>query len=173
MKRRTALKSLMMATGSLVTLPAWATGWTPETVGQTTFASRAEETMLAELVETFIPETTTPGAKSLKVHQFVMRMINDCYDQPAQELLKTGLAKTDQLAQQTYSKPFTTCDATQRTDLLRQLSAAAEPETQQFTNLIKSLTIRGYTNSEYYLVNARKYVMAPGFYHGCVDLINN
>jgi hypothetical protein len=173
MKRRTALKSLMMATGSLVTLPAWATGWTPETVGQTTFSSRAEETMLAELVETFIPETTTPGAKSLKVHQFVMRMINDCYDLPAQELLKTGLAKTDQFAQQTYSKPFTACDATQRTDLLRQLSAAVEPETQQFTNLIKSLTIRGYTNSEYYLVNVRKYVMAPGFYHGCVDLINN
>jgi hypothetical protein len=173
MKRRNALKSLMMVTGGLVTLPAWASGWTPETVGQPTFASLDEETMLAELVETFIPETTTPGAKSLKVHQFILRMINDCYDQPVQELLKLGLAKTDQLAQQGYSKPFTACDVPQRTDLLRQLSTAVEPETQQFANLVKGLTIRGYTNSEYYLVNVRKYVMAPGFYHGCVDIINN
>ncbi|GAB3911653.1 hypothetical protein GCM10028803_53640 [Larkinella knui] len=173
MKRRSALKSLIVATGSLVTLPAWATGWTPETVGQLTFASLDEEMMLAELVETFIPETTTPGAKSLKVHQFVLRMITDCYDQPAQELLKQGLIKTDEMARQAYSKPFTACDVPQRTDLLRQLSAAVEPETQQFANLIKGLTIRGYTNSEYYLVNVRKYVMAPGFYHGCVDLITN
>jgi hypothetical protein len=173
MKRRNALKSLMMVTGGLVTLPAWATGWTPETVGQPTFATFDEETMLAELVETFIPETTTPGARSLKVHQFILRMINDCYDQPAQELLKLGLAKTDQLAQQAYSKPFTTCDVPQRTELLRQMAVAVEPETQQFANLVKGLTIRGYTNSEYYLVNVRKYVMAPGFYHGCVDIINN
>ncbi|MFC5410771.1 gluconate 2-dehydrogenase subunit 3 family protein [Larkinella bovis] len=173
MKRRTALKSLIAATGSLVTLPAWATGWTPATVGPITTVSAAEETLMAELVETFIPETSTPGAKSLKVHQFVFRMINDCYDASAQELLKAGLAKTDALAQQTYQKPFVACDSPQRTDLLRQMSVAAEPETQQFTKLIKGLTIRGYTNSEYYLVNVRKYVMAPGFYHGCVDIVNN
>ena len=173
MKRRTALKSLIVATGGLVNLPAWATGWTPETIGQTSYVSLNEETLLAELVETFIPETTTPGAKTLKVHQFVLRMINDCYDQPAQDLLKQGLVKTDALAQQTYSKPFVACDASQRTDLLRQMNTATEPDTQQFANLVKGLTIRGYTNSEYYLVNVRKYVMAPGFYHGCVDVINN
>ncbi|GAB3320610.1 hypothetical protein GCM10027299_14020 [Larkinella ripae] len=173
MKRRNALKNLIAVTGSLVSLPAWATGWTPETVGQTRFASRTEETLLAELVETFIPETTTPGAKTLKVHQFALRMINDCYDPSAQEVLKQGLAKTDELAQQAYSKAFTTCDPSQRTDLLRQMGAATEPEIRQFADLIKGLTIRGYTNSEYYLTNVQKYVMAPGFYHGCVNVIPN
>ncbi len=64
MKRRTALKSLMMATGSLVTLPAWATGWTPETVGQTTFASRAEETMRKRLAGI---EARAQSAPSLNV----------------------------------------------------------------------------------------------------------
>lgn len=173
MKRRTALKSLIAASGSLVTLPAWATGWTPETVAKTAFTSVTEEMMLAELVETFIPETTTPGAKTLKVHQFALRMINDCYDLSVQDLLKQGLAKTDELAQQAHSKPFTSCDTAQRTELLRQMGAATEPAVKQFADLIKGLTIRGYTNSEYYLTNVQKYVMAPGFYHGCVNVIAN
>lgn len=173
MKRRNVVKSLLVAAGGLAALPAWATGWTPETVGQTSYGAMAEEEMLAELVETFIPETTTPGAKSLKVHQFILRMVNDCYDQSAQDLLKSGLAKTDELAQQAYTKPFTACDSLQRTDLLRQMGMAVEPATQQFANLVKGLTIRGYTNSEYYLTNVQKYVMAPGFYHGCVNVVPN
>ncbi|MRS64366.1 gluconate 2-dehydrogenase subunit 3 family protein [Larkinella terrae] len=173
MKRRNALKSLLVTAGSLAALPSWAAGWTPETVGNASYGSVAEQEMLAELVETFIPETTTPGAKSLKVHQFILRMVNDCYDQSAQDLLKSGLAKTDELAQQAYTKPFLACDTLQRTDLLRQMGASAEPATQQFANLVKDLTIRGYTNSEYYLVNVQKYVMAPGFYHGCVNVVTN
>ncbi|MGV3559984.1 gluconate 2-dehydrogenase subunit 3 family protein [Larkinella arboricola] len=173
MKRRTVLKNLIAATGSLVALPTWATGWTPETVGQATYVSLSEELMLAEVVETFIPETTTPGAKTLKVHQFVLRMINDCYDPSAQDLLKQGLIKTDELARQTYSKSFASCDTPQRTDLLRQMGSASDPTTKQFADLVKGLTIRGYTGSEYYMTNVQKYVMAPGFYHGCVDIVYN
>jgi len=33
---------------------------------------------------------------------------------------------------------------------------------------LRNETIRGYTTSEYVMVNYYHYVMAPGFYHGCV-----
>ena len=46
------------------------------------------------------------------------------------------------------------------------------PETKDTAGLIKNLAIRGYTNSEYYLVNIAKYTIAPGFYHGCVPVPN-
>ncbi|WP_345270027.1 gluconate 2-dehydrogenase subunit 3 family protein [Nibrella viscosa] len=168
MQRRSALKSIAGAIGGLVSLPAWANGWTPESIGSVSGLPADQQTLLGEIVETIIPETDTPGAKSLKVHQFALRMINDCYGEPAQTALTKGLAATEETARQTYAKAFAACDATQRTDVLSKLSASTDEVTKRFAGLIKNLTIQGYMNSEYYLTNVAKYVMAPGFYHGCV-----
>jgi hypothetical protein len=168
MKRRSAIKSLTMAFGGLASMPAWASGWTPESVGKATNLSVSNEALLAEIVETIIPETTTPGAKTLNIHQFVMRMVNDCYDEAAQNSLKTGLAKTDELAQSAYGKPFVSCDTKQRTDVF--LKLGSDSSTKRFADMVKGLTIRGYTNSEYYLNNVANYNMAPGFFHGCVPI---
>ncbi|MVM34759.1 gluconate 2-dehydrogenase subunit 3 family protein [Spirosoma sp. HMF4905] len=170
MQRRSVLKNLAMTFGGLVSLPAWASGWTPETLGQISGLSVDNEALLGEIVGTIIPETTTPGAKSLKVHQFAMRMINDCYGEPAQTLLAQGLTLADSTAQQTYSKPFTDCDAPQRMDILAKMTASTDPNGKSFVDMMKRLTIQGYTNSEYYLVNVAKFNMAPGFYHGCVPV---
>lgn len=169
MQRRTALKSLSVALGGLVSMPAWATSWTPDSIGNDKSLSASDEAILAEIVETIIPETKTPGAKSLKVHQFALRMINDCYGETAPKSLRQGLAKTDELAKQTHNKSFVECDAQQRKDTILQVSKADEPS-KKFVEMIKNLTIRGYTNSEYYMVNVQNYVMAPGFYHGCVPV---
>lgn len=168
MKRRSAIKNLTLAFTGLATMPAWATRWSPESIGNVGTLSVSSEALLAEIVETIIPETSTPGAKSLKVHQFAMRMINDCYGETAQNNLKTGIQKTDELAQQTYNKPFTACDAKQRSDIFMKLSN--DSATKPFAEMIKSLTIRGYTNSEYFMNNLTNYNMAPGFYHGCVPV---
>jgi len=168
MQRRSALKSLTVAFGGLMSLPSWAQGWTPETVKGPSLLSVAEEDTLAEIVETIIPETTTPGAKSLKVHEFALRMINDCYGESAQKNLKKGLADTNSAAQQAYGKVFTACDGKQRLDLLKKLADTAD--TKPFVSMVKNLTIQGYQNSEYVMVNIQKYNMAPGFYHGCVPV---
>lgn len=168
MQRRSALKSLTVAFGGLMSLPSWAQGWTPETVKGPSLLSVAEEDTLAEIVETIIPETTTPGAKSLKVHEFALRMINDCYGESAQKNLKKGLADTNSAAQQAYGKVFAACDGKQRLDLLKKLADTAD--TKPFVSMVKNLTIQGYQNSEYVMVNIQKYNMAPGFYHGCVPV---
>ena len=170
MQRRSALKNLTMAVGGLMSLPAWAAGWTPETIGQVSLLSFAEEETLAEFVETIIPETATPGAKSLKVHQFALRMINDCYGEEAKKNLKQGLTITDVAAKQTYNKTFVECDKTQRLDLINKMISSTNIPAKQFATMMKNLTIQGYQNSEYVMVNIQKYNMAPGFYHGCVPI---
>ncbi|WP_080241322.1 gluconate 2-dehydrogenase subunit 3 family protein [Spirosoma rigui] len=170
MQRRSVLKNLAVTVGGLVSLPAWASGWTPDSLGRVATVSLDEEGLLAEIVETFIPETTTPGAKSLKVHQFALRMIRDCYGEPAQKTLQQGLALTDATAQQAYTKPFASCDTPQRLDVLTKLNASTDPAGKAFVDMMKRLTIQGYVNSEYYLVNVEKFNMAPGFYHGCVPV---
>ncbi|MCU0338243.1 MAG: gluconate 2-dehydrogenase subunit 3 family protein [Spirosomaceae bacterium] len=170
MQRRAALKNLSTAVGGLMTLPAWAAGWTPESVGPTSLLRLNQEELLAEIVEAIIPETNTPGAKSLKVHQFVVRMINDCYGEAAQKNLAQGLKLTDEAAQKAHSKTFANCDGLQRLALLKQMSESSDVTSKQFVSMIKNLTVQGYTNSQYFMVNVQKYVMAPGFYHGCVPV---
>ncbi len=185
MQRRTVLRSLAVGFSGLMSLPAWASGWTADSLEFVSTLPLAEEALLAEIVETFIPQTTmsgvrspsvdspsvdSPGAKSLGVHQFAMRMIQDCYGPPAQETLQRGLVLTEDTAQKTAGKPFTACDAPQRIAILTALTTNTDPVGKAFVDLVKGLTIQGYTNSEYYLVNVKKYVMAPGYYHGCVEV---
>jgi Gluconate 2-dehydrogenase subunit 3 len=170
MQRRSVLKNLAVTVGGLVSLPTWASSWTPDSLGHVSTLPVDDETLLGEIVETFIPETTTPGAKSLKVHQFVMRMIRDCYGEAARTTLQQGLILTEATAQQTYTKAFAESDAAQRMDVLSKMTASMDPAGKPFVDLIKRLTIQGYTNSEYYLVNIQKFNMAPGFYHGCVPV---
>ena len=106
MKRRSAIKNVSMALGGLVSLPTWASGWTSQSIGQFSNLATNDEALLAEIVETIIPETNTPGAKSLKVHQFAMRMINDCYGEVAQNTIKQGLVLINELSQQNCQKSF-------------------------------------------------------------------
>ena len=170
MQRRSALKNLAITVGGLVSLPAWASGWTPNTIGHVSGIALDDETLLGEIVETFIPETATPGAKSLKVHQFVMRMVRDCYDKPAQDTLQQGFLLTETTAQEAFGQTFAACDATRRMEVLSKLATSADPIGKAFVDLTKRLTIQGYTNSEYYLLNVAKFNMVPGFYHGCVPV---
>lgn len=170
MKRRSAIKNLSMAIGGLVSLPTWASGWTSQSIGQFSTLAINDEALLAEIVETIIPETNTPGAKSLKVHQFAMRMINDCYGEVAQNTLKQGLVLVNELSQQINNKTFLESNVNQRTNVLLKMNTEANPVAKQFADMIKRLTIQGYTNSEYYMVNQLKFNMAPGYYHGCVPI---
>lgn len=170
MKRRSAIKNLTLAFAGLASLPAWASGWTPDSIGQVATLPVTDENLLAEIVEAIIPETQTPGAKSLKVHQFVMRMIRDCYGEAAQATLEQGLISTNQLAKVAFNKSFIDCDTAQRTEVLTHLHDSEEAAAKPFVEMIKNLTIRGYMNSEYVLVNLLDYKMAPGFYHGCVPI---
>ncbi len=170
MQRRSALKNVALTLGGLVSLPAWATRWTPESIGHVSGLAAEQEAVLAEVVETIIPETSTPGAKSLKVHQYALRMIKDCYGESAQNTLKQGLVLADQTANQLYKKTFVAADAKQRLAVLNAMSTSSDAAAKQFVSMIKGLTIQGYMNSEYVLVNMMDYNMAPGFYHGCVPL---
>ena len=44
-----------------------------------------DETMLADLTETILPKTDTPGAKDLSAHLFALKMVDDCFTKQNQE----------------------------------------------------------------------------------------
>ncbi len=160
-----------------MSLPAWASNWTPESVGPVTTLSASEEALLGELVEAILPQTTnvagvvSPGAKELRVHQFAARMISDCLGEAAQASLKEGLLITEKLANQTYQKGFAALTPKERVDVLQKMNSSSDAAAKEFVGMIKRLTIQGYTNSEYYMTHVLKYNMAPGYYHGCVPVV--
>ena len=129
-----------------------------------------EADILAEVVETIIPKTDIVGAKDLKVHDFIQKMIADCYDLPVQTNFKNGLKTLDDSAVDSYAKPFAVCDKMQRETLLNKLATATDASQKDFFVLVKNLTIQGFTSSEFVMTTFLRYKMAPGHYYGCVPV---
>jgi hypothetical protein len=169
MERRTALKGITLSLGSLISLPTWASSWTPSSLG--TFSTKmGNESLLAELVETIIPTTNTLGAKGLNVHQFIQKMIMDCYEKPAQENFDKQLKTIDPLSIQAFGKPFSEGDVTQRINFLQSLAKSENKDVQDFYKTLRGLTLQGYTSSEYYMTRFTDYEMAPARFYGCVPV---
>ena len=171
MERRQALKAVLMSAAGLITLPAWANSWNPQTVLLPfRFLSSIQENLLEEVVSTLIPEGEKPGAKSLGVHSFVQKMVVDCYEPKAQEEFKMGLDDIEKTAQLIHNQSFTTLNVAQKEEILRGVSLSADAKQKEFFASIKNLTIQGYTSSEYVMVNHYNYEMAPGHFYGCITV---
>jgi len=167
----------MVATtvGGLVALPGWATNWTSDSLRSagtsSQFLSTAELDLLAEIIDVIIPvttkgQTTIPGAKSLNVHQFIEKMVTDCYDTATQSTFRKGLNSVDTVTLDTIGMPFLEGDDTQRLDILKQMSQSTDTTQKAFMTLVKNLTIRGFMTSEYVMTNITHFEMAPARYNG-------
>ncbi len=163
------------AIGGLVALPGWATNWTPDSLRSagtsSQFLSTTELDLLAEIIDIIIPVTTegqtsVPGAKSLNVHQFIEKMVIDCYDTATQNTFRRGLNSVDTVTLDTIGMPFLEGDTDQRLNMLRLMSRSTDATQKGFLELVKNLTIRGYMTSEYVMTNITHYEMAPARYNG-------
>lgn len=169
MQRRAALKTFALSIGSTLVLPSWASAWTKETLLSSDISlSASQEALLAEIVETIIPKTDTPGARELNVDKFVTLMVADCYDAKAQDTFAKGLVAVDEAAKKDYGKAFTEAAPAQRLAILNKMDKSGSDTEKSFVRLVKNLTIQGYLNSEYVMTNLRVYEFIPGRYHGCV-----
>ena len=170
MKRRIVVKNIALTIGASIVLPAWANAWNHNSLRDNHFNIFSQENLLAEIVETIIPKTNTPGAKELNVQQFIPKMVMDCYDKKAQAIYKNGFELVDKNAKNTFSKSFMECDGKQRLEILNKMSKSENEDEKSFIQLVKGLTIKGYLSSEYVMTNLRIYEYAPARYHGCVPV---
>jgi hypothetical protein len=170
MKRRFALRQLALVTGAAITLPSWTSAWSASSLPEMkAILNPGQETLLGEVVETFIPKTDTPGAKELGVHKFINMMLTDCYDKETQDKFSEGLKKIDLASQKKYKKSFTAISPQQRVDILK--TSETNKDIENFSN-IKEAAIYGYLNSEYVMKNILKYELIPGRFNGCFPVKN-
>lgn len=132
--------------------------------------SADEEQLLAELCESIIPKTTTPGAKDISAHLFVLKMVDDCTSKADQDTFISGLSAFNDFSKTTVGKSFADGNTADRRKVLSALIAGKDDASKlpAFFKTVKRYTIQAYTSSEYFLTRVQVYQLIPGKYHGCV-----
>jgi hypothetical protein len=131
-----------------------------------------DESMLAELAETILPKTDSPGAKDLSAHLFALKMVDDCYTKPNQEKFIQGMKDFESYVTKKTGKSFTENNPAERQAIVAELDQQKPADNGMafFYQSTKKLTIEAYTTCEYYMTKIRGYKMIPGKFQGCIPL---
>ena len=168
MLRRDALKKISLLLGGLSIAPellAKALANSSATLAQFPADRLA---FLAEMADTILPDTDTPGAKAAKVHEFIAVVVQDCMPQEDAAQFWTELDATNDLCKATHGTGFVECTPAQRVAFFTQLqfdakkAQAADPSSRPFFYHLKNLTIGGYFSSEIGATQALAYDPIPG-----------
>jgi Gluconate 2-dehydrogenase subunit 3 len=170
MQRRTAVRNIAIGFGGLFALPTWASNWNINHLQSNGFLILYQQNLLAEIAETIIPQTATPGAKSLGVHLLIEKIISDCFGKEAQEKFTKGLGQIDDFAKNTTQKSFIELDVAKRLEVLKSIEKSENKDLKGALGQIKWMTIDGYQKSEYFMTNIEKFEWAPARFKGCVPM---
>ena len=124
MNRRDAVKSVAFLMGgalSATTIGVFLEGCQPSKTSSENLFSADQEKMLAELADTIIPTTKTPGAKAAGVGPFIALMMKDCYPEEAQKVFVKGLEDLEDRSKDQFKNSFISLTPEQRTQLLGKL----------------------------------------------------
>ncbi len=122
--------------------------------------------LLAEVADTIVPATDTPGAKAAGVEEFILRVMRDCYRYEDQRDFYAGLAGLDTAAKASQGKGFSQLEAAARKEVLQ---AHAE-KNKAFFHTLRELTVAGYFTSEIGATKALEYLPIPGRFEGDVAM---
>lgn len=165
MKRRTLLRNMVFISAGAVLLPACRTTDKPLMALKNISLKGSQQEMLAQLTETIIPSTSKfLGAKELKSHEFLMRMIDDCTSPEDQKKFTDGMKAFEDACDKKFNTSFVKCTPQQRTELLKALEANKDKNdlAAQFYKTTKRYTLQSFTSSKEYMVDVRKWKMVPG-----------
>ena len=152
--RRNAIKRLALISAGAALLPACFHDNAKPAFPTKNFQLKAgQQQQLEELTAAIIPSGTTPGAREVSAHLFVLKMLDDCFSKDDRDKFLRGLQKFDM-------NSISTLDA----------QKASDADVQFFYNTTKRLTIHAYTSSQYYLTKVQVYELVPSRWHGCVPV---
>ena len=200
MKRRSALKTVAIGTGLSISGLSFATflssckteaieTWTPA------FLSLQESKLIAQILDTLLPKTETPGAKELGIIQIVDNVIHKLYKQKDQLAFKAGLNQLIEILQRNYDTRIDQLDTeaitkfvadhyskldptkistnTQLRNANPAILSPADLKEHHFLNCLNSLKqlgISSYFSNELIATEHLNYDPIPGDYNGCIPL---
>ena len=168
MERRFAIKQILIMAGGLALLPSCL-----RESGKSSILLKNidvdldQEMLLAEIVETIIPKTSTPGGKELKLHLFALKMLDDCHEEAEQRTFFKGLSYFQEHTEKQFGSPYSKLASAEREQALLTMENENTPsDGQVFFTILKRRTIEGYLNSQYVMTNLLKWELVPGRYNG-------
>lgn len=175
MKRRTAVRNLVILTAGAGLLPSCVSSTSESTIHLKNIPlSGAQENMLAELSEAIIPRTGSfAGAKDLKAHEFLLTMVDECASPEDQKVFTNSMEAFDDRCQKKFSAAFPKFSPQQKNELLTELekSNPEQDSAAKFYKIVKQYTLQCFTSSKQYLVDVRKWKLVPGpDFKGCVPV---
>lgn len=173
MDRRSAIKQLAVLGGGILLAPSCTIDSEQLSVALSNLDINADqEQLLAKVAETIIPATDIPGGKELKLHQFVLIMIDDCHGEKDQKDFVTGLKQLNPLFEKQYGDNFSACSVQQREDLISSIMEdnGRFSAVKSFLSMTKRYTIQGFLTSQYVMTEVLPYKLVPGSFDGCVKI---
>jgi hypothetical protein len=172
MNRRTAIKNTALIFGYAITAGALTETFIScknevrnvNLPWQPTFLTPNQANTLAEMTETILPRTTTPGAKDIGVPQFIDKVLKKLLSEADQKDFVAGLEKLEETCKSTNGKYFDECTKEQREALL----LVKNPDPITFYRRLKGLTLMAYFTSEKVNKELLVYDQVPGKYDGAV-----
>jgi len=149
------------------------------------FTPHQDATVIA-MAELIIPATETPGAKAVRVNEFIDHIVADWYSDEDRAQFLTGLAEVDTRTQTLFQENFVDASPAQQTEILRSLgdemseataviangprgyrAAPPEPESN-FYFMFRRLTLTGYFTSDAGFSLQLHEEIIPGHFDGCI-----
>ncbi len=179
MERREALKRLtLLFGGAIIGGQLFLEGCARKASADVATLFEEEQiAFLAEIAETILPKTSTPGAKEAGVGAFIPVMVRDCYTDEEQKVFLEGLKHIRDRSEKEYKNAFEKLTAEQRNKLLVAIDGErAEQEKSRpadgvhhYFSMLRQLTLLGFFSSELGATQALRYVAIPGKYDGNLD----
>src|SRR6185312_17543087 len=128
MNRRTVIKNLALIIGGAALLPSCLRddGTAYLQLKHINIDARQQK-LIADIAETIIPKTGTPGAMDLNLHLFVLKMLDDCYTKKDQQAFLVGLGQFNAMVNTKYNSSFSDLSPSDREAVLTSLEKSTKP----------------------------------------------
>jgi Gluconate 2-dehydrogenase subunit 3 len=130
------------------------------------FFSEEEFSLIEQITDIMLPQTSTPGALEVQVPYFIDLVIKNCMNKNDQQLIKDGLQKMNG---QSAGK-FVSLSHEEKSAVIKKIDEDAFKDngSQTWFRIIKKLSLIGYFTSKEGMTKALNYVKVPGDYKACI-----
>ena len=173
MNRREAVRATGVVLGALLlTSNGLVLGCAREAAHTTEGVLTANDrALLEDVADTLLPTTrSSPGARAAGAGAAMNLLLTDCYEPEAQVRVVNGLAEFRKTCEARHHAEFAALTPAQREQLLREIDAVALRSKDHYFDLVRELATRAYFSSETGMTKARRYILVPGKWVGCVPL---
>ena len=182
MNRRKAIRNLILGAGAVA---AGGAGYEWYSLGKKPDLGELDEykELIAEMAETIIPATNTPGAKDAKVGEFIIMMVREHANTKVQNRFLNGLHDVERFSHSQYNQPFVKCTVPQREAILLHFEQAGKPKKgilgkvqhkilgTSFAETLKTYTVMGYATSQPGATRGFAYDFIPGAFQANVPIL--